>query len=660
MFALPDSDNNSLIWDRKDSLIGLNYDLDIAGGYSDLSAASNNTLDFRDYCDPVHFLYGGYSERQVAIYNTLNISGGKIKEAVYGGHGLVAAEGNKVFIGGGVFEKPEIYGGRSFRNDAADNIVDIDKGADFKQSAQIYGGHSIGRNVEYNVVSIRKDSGIKDGSRIVGGESQEGSAKGNEVDVDADALEAKVDIYGGVSNEGEAKANKVTINGGTFQEPKIIAGESTKGSAASNTLNLNGGSFEGPADMFAGKSRDGSTVNNIVNLNARGLDLSGIKIWGGFTSDTAQDYFTGNTINVREKNIKASAIYNFEFLNFYIPVGFAPATDKMLTLEHAPNLAKSKIGVGMMNGGVLNGGDKLTLIEATNGDIIYPTDMSNQTGQLQTGVSAIYQFKLKKDDGANKKLLAVVKNNKRGKPLLLPYPKNILETTIGELDMLLSSSDLISSTSFETDNNGVFASASTSSTRLKSGSHVDLKSFNAIAGLAKGFEGNKAGAFVEFGGGKYDSFNDFDKIDVRGNGKFKYIGLGIVAKFNLPSNFYISSSFKAGKIKSDYKSDMPAITTAKYEATRGYYSAHLGLGKIIGINDASNIDIYSKVLLNKLDKKEIEVVGDKFLLDSTISLLGKLGLRYNYAPNEKLDIYAGTSYEREFKGEAKGYNLTIM
>jgi len=53
--------------------------------------------------------------------------------------------------------------------------------------------------------------------------------------------------------------------------------------------------------MFAGKSRDGSTVNNIVNLNARGLDLSGIKIWGGFTSDTAQDYFTGNTINVREK-----------------------------------------------------------------------------------------------------------------------------------------------------------------------------------------------------------------------------------------------------------------------------------------------------------------------------------------------------------------------
>lgn len=124
--------------------------------------------------------------------------------------------------------------------------------------------------------------------------------------------------------------------------------------------------------------------------------MPGIQIWGGFTSDATQDYFTGNTINIREKNIKARAVYNFGFLNFYIPADFLPATDKMLTLEHVPNLAKSKIGVGMTNGGVLNGGDKLTLIEATNGDIIYPTDMSNQTGQLQAGVSAIYQFELKK------------------------------------------------------------------------------------------------------------------------------------------------------------------------------------------------------------------------------------------------------------------------
>lgn len=307
---------------------------------------------------------------------------------------------------------------------------------------------------------------------------------------------------------------------------------------------------------------------------------------------------------------------------------------------------------------MLNGGDKLTLIEATNGDITYPTDMSNQTGQLQAGISALYQFELKKDDGANRKLLAVVKNNEKGKPFLIPYPKNILETTIGELGMLLSSSDLISSTSFETDNNGVFTSASASSTRLKSGSHVDLKSFNAVAGLAKKFKGNKAGAFVEFGGGKYDSFNDFGRIDVRGNGKFKYMGIGIVTKFSLPSNFYVSSGLKAGKIKSDYKSDIPAITTAKYEATRGYYSAHLGLGKIIDINDASSVDIYSKMLLNRLSKKEVEVVGDKFLLDSTVSLLGKLGFRYNHILNEKLDIYAGASYEREFKGEAKGYNLT--
>ena len=109
----------------------------------------------------------------------------------------------------------------------------------------------------------------------------------------------------GSVTKAKQKPTKVAINGGIFKEPQIIAGESTKGSAAGNTLNLNGGTFEGPTDMFAGKSRDGSTVNNIVNLNALGLDLSGIQVWGGFTSDATQDYFTGNTINVRDKNIEA-------------------------------------------------------------------------------------------------------------------------------------------------------------------------------------------------------------------------------------------------------------------------------------------------------------------------------------------------------------------
>ena len=60
----------------------------------------------------------------------------------------------------------------------------------------------------------------------MGGESQEGSSKGNEVCIDTDAFEAKVNIYGGISNDGEAKANKVTINGGTFKPGSPIIGGS--------------------------------------------------------------------------------------------------------------------------------------------------------------------------------------------------------------------------------------------------------------------------------------------------------------------------------------------------------------------------------------------------------------------------------------------------
>lgn len=49
-----------------------------------------------------------------------------------------------------------------------------------------------------------------------------------------------------------------------------------------------------------------------------------------------------------------------------------------------------------------------------------------------------------------------------------------------------------------------------------------------MAGIGKEFNGNTLAMFLEFGKGEYDSFNDFNKIDVRGNGEFKYYGIGLV------------------------------------------------------------------------------------------------------------------------------------
>ncbi|MFL1707552.1 hypothetical protein ACHJH3_11290, partial [Campylobacter sp. MOP7] len=80
---------------------------------------------------------------------------------------------------------------------------------------------------------------------------------------------------------------------------------------------------------------------------------------------------------------------------------------------------------------------------------------------MQAGISKVYAFKLDKDS-ENKKLLVVVTDD-GSKPIdpkpidpkpdntMLPYPKNVVETTIGELGMLSSSLDLASSMSLSTD-----------------------------------------------------------------------------------------------------------------------------------------------------------------------------------------------------------------
>ncbi|WP_172201591.1 autotransporter outer membrane beta-barrel domain-containing protein [Campylobacter sp. RM16188] len=712
-FRLLESDN-TLTWNG--TPLDITFDIDIFAGYKFYGNVSDNTLNFnQNNTNHIKEIRAGFAYDGIAIGNKLNISNGNIGISAISGRGSKGALNNTIKILAGDFIGfTKIYAGSSEIRDVINNGIEIENGT-FTQEVEIYAGYTHANAVVSNAIKNYLD--IKDGS-----------------------FSGKVKIYSGYSKNGSVEQNSLTISGGSFvDQVEIYGGYSELGDVSNNTINITGGKFAKTVKIYGGRSINGPAINNTINLlNADNLNSP--YIYGG-SSQT--DAFTGNTLNIKNKNINASDVKNFEFLNFYIPVGFSVTNDKMLTLTEAPDLTNSKIGVAMMKGGVLNSGDEVTLIYSDAG-IIYPTkeNMKNHKNQIQAGISAKYDFTLK-EDSEKKKLLAKVvneetppenkpesgkqedsrpniekpkenipeadkpENNKpettkpeinkpevgkpednnpeiekpesskqedskpgieepkenipeTNRPHLLPYPKNVIETTIGELGMLLSSSDLVSSMSLSTDSNGAFGSTSASNTRLKSGSHVDLKSFNAAAGVAKEFEGNSVGAFVEFGGGKYDSFNDFDKIDVRGNGKFKYIGLGIATKFSLPNNFYLSSSFKAGKIKSDYESDMPAVTTPKYEAKRIYYGMHLGLGKTIDISDISNIDIYSKVLFNKLGEKEIEVdiVGDRILLKPAKSLSAKIGARYNHTINERFDLYTGASCEREFKGEAKGYNLT--
>lgn len=657
---------------------------DIYGGYSEDADAKGNSITIEE-TNVEGSVYGGYSKNGDASDNTLNFNSGKVKDFLYGGYSENKnVSGNTINIKGGNLVKTGIYGGRALSGDASDNAVNI-SGGDMaerifgaraskkaqKNSVTIEGGNFVqGDYGETSIFGARGDEQaannsvtIKGGNfnlptDINGGYSNGGKANDNKVDISGGIFEKKASVYGGYSvSGGGAGNNKVSISGGTFKEGASICGgfSNLGGDATGNEVTISGGAFQGESKIYGGfvPSANKAATNNIVNLSASGLNLSSVSIFGG-----NKDVFTGNTLNVRGKNITAKSIANFEYLNFYMPQDIT-ANDTMLNLlgNDKADLRRSKIGVGMVQGGRLNLNDRIALINSAAG-ILYPNDMSNHKGQLQAGISAVYDFKLAKDND-NKKLYAVVSTASNANPhapfKLLPYPKNVLETSVAELGSLSQSSDLLSGVNLQ---NGAFGAMKGSSVRYKSGSHVDVKSLGIVTGAAKEIASGALGAFIELGGGSYDSYNDFNAIDVRGDGNFRYYGAGLGARFELPSELYTDGSIRLGRIKTDYQSDIPAASKAKYSASRNYYGAHAGLGKVIGFEGASSLDIYSKIFYLTLGKRDVEVVGDRIELKKSTSLRVKAGAKYSKKVSENLAIYAGAAFERGLMGEAKGYNKT--
>lgn len=654
---------------------------DVYGGHSEGADATGNFVTIKE-ANVEGSVYGGYSESGDASDNTLNFNSGKVKDFLYGGYSENKdVSGNTINIKGGNLAKTSIYSGRTLSGDAGNNAVNI-SGGDMparifgaraskkaqKNSVTIEGGNFVqGDYGETSIFGARGDEQavsnsitIKGGNfnlpaDINGGYSNGGKANDNRVDISGGIFEKKASVYGGYSvSGGGASNNKVSISGGTFKEGASIHGgfSNLGGDATGNEVTIGDGVFQGESKIYGGfvPSANKAATNNIVNLNASGLNLSSVSIFGG-----NKDVFTGNVLNVRGKNITAKSIANFEYLNFYMPQDIT-ANDTMLNLvgNDKANLTKSKIGVGMVQGGRLNLNDRIALINSAAG-ILYPDDMTNHKGQLQAGISAVYDFKLEKD-GDNKKLYAVVSSGTTPPPApnpqpapfsLLPYPKNVLETSVAELGALSQSADLLASVNLQGNDSGAFGAMKGSNIRYESGSHVDVKSLNVVAGAAK-----------NFGGGSYDSYNDFNIIDVRGDGNFRYYGAGLGARFELPSELYTDGSIRLGRIKTDYQSDIPAASKAKYSASRNYYGAHAGLGKVIGFEGASSLDIYSKIFYLTLGKRDVEVVGDRIELKKSTSLRVKAGAKYSKKVSENLAIYAGAAFERELMGEAKGYNKT--
>ena len=240
--------------------------------------------------------------------NSVTLKNGRTS-TVYGGYtrgkgavgGSADGEGNAVTLENGT--AGDVYGGAIDNADSTaavtGNKVTIQNGT----YNRLYGGHTKGKGAaQNNEVTI---SGGTSSDDVHGGYTYDGGdATGNTVTLTGGVVDGVV--YGGYTNNGgDATGNTVTLTGGKVTD-KVYAGYADGGAATGNTVNLgNGTGF------------------------SAGADFSGTSIYGGNRSDV-----TGNTLNVKGKNMTVKTAGKFENYTFYLGNDVKDG-DTLLTLSQA-------------------------------------------------------------------------------------------------------------------------------------------------------------------------------------------------------------------------------------------------------------------------------------------------------------------------------------
>ena len=207
-----------------------------------------------------------------------------------------------------------------------------------------------------------------------------------------------------------------------------------------------------------------------------------------------------------------------------------------------------------------------------------------------------------------------------------------------------------------------FAATGGNSMRYHTGSHVDSHGWNATLGFARAFIQNGRtltfGPLIEHGRSRYDSYLD---DGTHGSGSTRYTGAGILARVDLTDGVYYEGSLRAGRIHSDYNGLLHAggdssapLISEHYDTDSAYYALHLGLGKVIHLSQANDLDVYGKYFFSHESSDTVHVsTGETFQFSSVNSQRLRLGARFSHHVNQLSAFYAGMALEYEFDAESR-------
>ena len=655
----------------------------VAGGVALKGNSEGNTVSIIK--SSTGYVYGGKGGTS-SKGNSVEISEGTISNSVYGGYvdndNNSSAEKNNVTISAGSKVSGSIYGGYANHN-ANENKVSFSNVAEVGES--ILGGYSLKADSKNNEVTIEGVGVVK--AYVAGGVALAGISEGNKVNIAHSSV--NVNVYGGYGAK-DSIGNIISITDGSSVNKNVYGGYSFKGNSLDNTVTIDNSIVN--ENVYGGYTESDGAISEKIQNNKvifkNGAKIKG-DVYGGYDKLNKAN-ITNNTLEVVGKGNEAKSIQNFDKLNFFITKDLI-ANDTMLKVTDTALINNAEIKAGVELGTKLNENDKINLITA---GALKAENIT--TGTLTDGLINIDKgIKVAIEPDGNK-LVGVINGTTppggggttppggggttppggggttpgAGSLYADADAKSPVETQSAALTMLNLGHDLLTTASYENAALAVdgeeegsvnpFITMSANNQKLDTGSHVDLKAWNMNLGFAKKINNNSGKLIIvpviEYGRGSYDSYLD---NGTHGDGDAHFWGAGLMAKQLNDDGLYYEGSLRAGRMSTDYQSAVAG--GIKYDSDVTYYAAHLGMGKVVQLNDKDTLDYYGKLFYTRQQGDKVTVgTGATYDFDATTSLRTRLGARYTHQLSEKNAFYAGLAWQHEFDSESNAIVATTL
>ena len=597
------------------------------GGYAETGAAENNRVTVSGGTFK-RIIYGGYAASGNATDNVVNISGGTITGELNGGYADASGKvtGNIVNITGGVI--------RSLKIEVAPGIL--------VPAGGIYGGRADGENsiVQGNSVNISGKALLNDFCEMefIGGGYASGAnsqVTDNSVNISGGTINNS-SISGGYAGTGTAENNSVTVSGGTINNSNISGGHAKTGTVENNSVTVSGGMVKG--EVYGGCIEDKSDAT----ITGNSITLSGM-------ADVSEAALYGGYIRNRNENETGTIANNKLIINGW--------SGKVQSLNNF-NGDNGGIEVQALAGGLdLAAGERTEFvtsqaeINSTNNKLI-----TTQATEMQAGVALTVSGEI--GMGANNIYIDVASVRASDQTAITTESRAAAAAFVNQGAEAVS--DSINSLQGAAAGISTFATVSGNNGKYDTGSYVDINGWNGIVGVAKTKDLNAGklsyGAFFENGGGNYNTYNDFNGTSFRGNGNVVYNGGGLLMRYEQENGVYTEASLRAGTAKNEVSNALSDMDNKLYgfKTENAYYGAHIGIGKIIKLDNGKAWDIYGKYFHTHHEGDSVKIANDVFDFDSVDSDKLRIGARFSEKQGEKLTSYYGLAWEYEFSGDAGG------